>query len=224
MDAYSYTGSAGQMVSLAFYWSNGNYGIPGTVDVYSPSGQWVTNVTVSGNGAAANWTLPSSGTYTLLVHATSYNVTSGYALSIQTTTGGGCNSSAISCGQTVNTNTIHPSQMDAYGFGYGGGITIFTFSGYSGARFDLYDPSGNKMFTGTSGSAINTNLATAGTYTLVVHDASYAGTGNYGFTVTCFGGCNYVISPTSVSVGASATTGSITVLPGLAVHGRQARM
>src|ERR1019366_7431775 len=57
--------------------------------------------------------------------------------------------------------------------GTGGGTVVFSFSSgtgyYSGARFDLYDPTGNKLFTGTPGAGPSTNLA-AGTYTLLVYD------------------------------------------------------
>ena len=67
--------------------------------------------------------------------------------------------------------------MDAYGFGYGGGLVIFSFSGYGGVQFDLYDPSGNKLFTETQGTATNLVLS-GGTYTLLVHDSGYNGTGS----------------------------------------------
>jgi hypothetical protein len=105
--------------------------------------------------------------------------------------------------------------MDAYGFGTSGGTVIFGFSGYSGAQFDLYDPTGNLVLTGTPGTGPSTNLL-AGTYTFLVHDANYGGAGSYGFTVTCIGSpCNPVISPTGpVSVGASAITGTVLVTNG----------
>src|ERR1019366_9462967 len=56
----------------------------------------------------------------------------------------------------------------------------------------------------------STNLA-AGTYTLLVHDSSYNGTGSYGFTVNCINVTNYLINPTGVSVGAAATNGTVAI-------------
>ena len=91
---------------------------------------------------------------------------------------------------------------------------IFSFSGNSGARFDFYDPIGNYLFTRAPGTATNITLG-AGTYTLLVRNASYNSTFSYGFSVTCpFPLCNYLISPTDVSVGASATNGTVTVSAG----------
>ena len=217
MDAYSYAGSAGQVLSFSLWSSLSSCGNPMVVGIYSPGGQLLTTVTAgcesSGGGGAVNLTLTNSGVYTILVHNAGYLFTSSYALSVQSVTGGGCNPQTISCGETVATNTSFNSEIDAYGFGTGGGTVIFSYSGYSGARFDLYDPMGNKLFTATPGTAPITNLA-AGTYTLLVHDSGYNHTGSYGFTVTCFPQCNYLISPTGVSVGASATNGTVTVSAG----------
>src|ERR1035438_4989248 len=193
IDQYSFAGTAGQVVSIAFSWTSGS---GGTADIYTPSGQIWTNVLADSNGGhAINVTLPASGTYTILVHSDLYSVTATYRLSIQSPTGGGCNSTPIACGQTVSTNTSSITEMDAYGFDTCGGTVIFTFSGYSGARLDLYDPTGNKMLTITPGTGPSTNLV-AGIYTLIEHDVNYAGAGSYGFTATCIGGGGYVINPT----------------------------
>jgi len=211
-DAYSYTAVAGEMLSIGFGSSTG-YGNPMTADIYNPSGQMVTNVAVANGGKGIRLTLASAGTYTILVHVVNYDDTGSYSLGIQSVIGGGCNGTPVVCGQTVSTNTSFNTEMDAYGFGTDGGTVFLSFSGagYSGAQFDLYDPMGNKVFTGTPGTAMNTNLV-AGSYTLLVHDANYSGTGSYGFTVTCpFPICNYSINPTSISVGPGAANGTVHV-------------
>ena len=215
---YSFVGSAGQVVRFVFQWQCATWG---KMEIYYP-GTTVpaTNIVSACNGNALDLTLPSSGTYALFVHSASqtpgadYNETGNYQLTVQTVTGGGCNTTPIACGQTVSSNITYATQITPYGFGTGGGLVIFSFSGYGGAQFDLYDPMDNKLFTETPGTATNITLA-AGTYTLLVHDTGYNGTGNYGFTVTCpFPVCNYLISPTGVSVGASATNGTVTVTTG----------
>jgi len=89
MDAYNYTGTAGQMLSLAFYWGFGSGLHPGRADIYGPNGQLMTNV-LTAFGSAINFTPPDSGTYTILVHAAGYEVTANYSVSIQSVTGGGC--------------------------------------------------------------------------------------------------------------------------------------
>ena len=218
-DTYTFVATASQMVSIGLYGPLNEYSPYQAMnaDVYSPSGQLVGTV-VSGyynTGGALNLTLTNSGIYTILVHCNKYNRAGGYSMSIQSVIGGGCNSTPIACGQTVGTNTIYRSEIDAYGFVTSGGVVVFSLSGYSGARFDLLDPTGSTVLTVSAGTGPSTNLA-AGTYTLLVHDVNYAGTGSYGFTVTCIGSpCNPVISPSGpIAVGASATNGTVTVLAG----------
>ena len=219
MDGFSYTGTAGQLLAVALWgYANCTYHYAMAADIYSPSGQLLTTFSAgscsSDSGASGTLLLSSSGTYTILVHEAGYRATGNYALSIQSPIGGGCNSTPIACGQTVNTNIASSSQMRSYGYGTGGGTVIFSFSGYSGARFDLYDPTGTKLFTCSPGAAPMTNLP-PGTYTLLAHDVNYSGTGNYGFSVTCIGSpCNYLINPTSASVSGAGTNGSISVTAG----------
>jgi hypothetical protein len=220
MDTYSLTGNAGQILEFAFWAvTTGQM----QADIYNPSGQLLTSFLAgasvgSAGGASLNLALTNTGTFTVLVHASDYALTNTYAFSVQSRTGGGCDSTSIMCGQTINSNLDSPAQILAYGFGTGGGLTFFSFNaagtGYdSGARFDLYDPTGNKIFTGTPGASPSTNLA-AGTYTLLVHDGSFAGVGTYMFTVNCVVPCNYLISTNALSVGAPATSGTVTVNAG----------
>ncbi len=207
---YNFVGAAGQVVSFVLQWGCYN---GGEVDIYYPGASSPSNILSAGcSGNIVTVTLPSSGTYTLFVHETGYNGVNSYQLSVQSITGGGCNSTPIACGQMVSTNLTYATEIKPYGYDTGGGLVIFSFSGYGGARFDLYDPTGNMLFTETPGTATNLVLA-AGAYTLLVHDSGYNGTGSYAFTVTCVG-CNYLINPSGVSVGASATNGTITVTTG----------
>ena len=111
LDAWSYAGTAGQMLSIGFYWPGG----AGTADIYDPSGQWLTNVAATSGGKVVNLTLASSGTYTILVHASNYNITGSYTLSIQSRTGGGCGGS-IACGQSVSASTSYASELDAWSY------------------------------------------------------------------------------------------------------------
>ena len=75
VDQYSYTGTAGQILLVGFNWSNGT----GTAEIYSQSGQLLTNVTASAGGKGLNFTLPSSETYMILVHDSSYNAVATYS-------------------------------------------------------------------------------------------------------------------------------------------------
>ncbi len=73
IDVYTYAGTAGQVVSFVFNWSGNDYcNNAGEMDIYYPgaslAGPPSTNVTSDCSGNQLILTLPSSGTYYLLVH------------------------------------------------------------------------------------------------------------------------------------------------------------
>jgi hypothetical protein len=217
MNAYSYAGTAGQELVIALYGPlncNPPYQTM-SADIYSPSGQYLTTVT-SGNcntGAAISMTLTNSGTFTILVHAAAYNRAGGYALSIQSVTGGGCDSTPIACGQTVSGNISQAAEIDAYLiYGCSGELVQFSTSGFSGSQFDLYDPTGSNLFSIGAGTATNITFSTSGSYTLLVHASNYGGTGSYGVTLTCLIVCSHTTSTTSFPPNGGTTSGGGTIL------------
>jgi hypothetical protein len=114
LDAYSYAGSAGQVLSFALWGPiscDYDYMV---ADIYSPNGQLLTSLSSGCDvGSALNLTLTDTGTYTLLVHESLYRATSSYALSIQSAVGGGCNPRTITCGQTLNGQITKVSEIDS---------------------------------------------------------------------------------------------------------------
>jgi hypothetical protein len=209
MDAYSYTGSAGQVVSIGFWWGNNNGNLSGTVDIYNPSGQWVTKVPASCPGGTVNFTLPSSGAYTILVHATGYNVTASYNLSLQTVNNGGCNGITIPCGQTINGQISLKSQMNGYEMVANAGEHILlSNSGFSGMVVDIYDPTGSNVASMGASTSVNITLAATGIYTVVVHAGNYTGTGSYSLDLTVFGGCASLPTVSVTPTNLAAISGS----------------
>ncbi len=91
MDAYSYLGTAGEVLSFALWGPVECNADAMQADIYNPAGQLVATVNSGcASGEAKNLSLTNSGTYTILVHENLYRVTGTYALSIQSATGGGC--------------------------------------------------------------------------------------------------------------------------------------
>ena len=212
-DSYSYAGNAGQTLVFSFvgYGNCYSFGNNAVLDLYNPVGQKIATLDHCGV-RSTNLTLATSGNYTILVHDSVYaSPTASYAVSVQSFTGGGCNGTPIVCGQTISNNLSLPAQARSHGFATGGGLVIFSFGGFAGVQFDLYAPTGNKLFTRTPGTATNITLA-AGAYTLLVHDGNYANIGAYSFSATCIGTpCNYTISPGGILVGPGATNGTVAV-------------
>ncbi|MGD0650272.1 MAG: hypothetical protein ABSA97_03880 [Verrucomicrobiia bacterium] len=122
IDQYTYSGTVGQSLVFGFSGDCPN-GQGAQADVYNPSGQIIASLSTCGT-LSSNVVLSASGTYTILVHAINYSSLVNYALSIQSFTGGGCSSTAITCGQTL-TNRVHlPSEMDAYSYAGSAGQTL----------------------------------------------------------------------------------------------------
>src|SRR5208283_3279011 len=186
IDAYSYSGTAGEMLSVGFgSWTQ--YGNPMTADIYNPSGQMVTNVAVARDGKGIRLTLASTGTYTILVHVVNYDDTGSYYLSIQSVTGGGCNGRQIVCGQSVSADIISYTEADAYSYTAVAGemlsIGFGSSTGYGNPMTaDIYNPSGQmvtNVAVANGGKGIRLTLASAGTYTILVHVVNYDDTGSY---------------------------------------------
>ena len=209
VDQYTYSGTAGQHLVFALYGPLNCYSPYQSMsaDIYNPSGQYLDTVT-SGNcntGATIGITLTNSGTYTILIHCTTYNATGSYSLSIQSITGGGCNSTPIACGQTVSASRSVNSEMDAYSYvGTSGQQLYFAlygplncYSPYQTTSADIYNPTGQYLGTVTSGSCntgadIFMTLTNNGTYTILVHAAAYNAPGSYSLSIQSRtgGGCN----------------------------------
>ena len=156
-----------------------------------------------------NLTLTNSGTYTIVVHNSAFVYSSSYALSIQLTIGGGCNSKAISCGQTVANATTNNSEMDAYSYAgtAGGSLAVSLWLGlnpnpnfYHAMVADIYNPDG-QFLTSVSdteyydvgcGGEVNLTLTNSGTYTIVVHNSAFVYTSSYALSIQSViaGGCN----------------------------------
>src|SRR2546423_557068 len=132
MDAYRFGTNGGQVVLLRWEVHRGGAASSLRADAYHSNAKLICSMTYPctsatvGGGNVVNLTLTNSGTFTVLVHSSAYILTGSYAVSIQTVTGGGCNSQSLSCGQSVSASTSFQSQMDAYGFGTGGGTVIFS--------------------------------------------------------------------------------------------------
>jgi len=201
MDPFNYSATAGQPMIFTFWWGSCT---PGTADIYNPSGQWVTNITSScGGGVPLPLALPTSGTYTILVHASGYNATSSYQLSVQTPVGGGCNGSTLTCGQSVSGQISFASQMNSYEMVATAGEEVsLSDNGFSGMVVNIYNSTGSSIVSVGSSTSTNYTFASTGIYTLLVHSGGYNATGSYNISFTVSGGCDAVpvvsVSPTNL--------------------------
>jgi hypothetical protein len=177
-------------------------------DIYDPNGHLFYSLGAGCSGQGVSLTLTNSGTFTILVHDRDYTYGGNYGLSIQSAIGGGCDSTPIACGQTASSTISQHAQIDAYLInGCSGDVVIFTTSGFGGSQFDLYDPTGNKLFSIGPGTATNITFSSSGSYTLLVHAGDYTGTGSYSATFTCLIVCTHTTSTTSSPPNGGWTSG-----------------
>ena len=210
MDAYSYAGTAGQVISVSLAATVPGYGYYVAADIYTPGGELLGTASAGPTaGGAVNVTCTNSGAYTILVHSSGYDATTTYSLDLQTATGGGCNATPIACGQNANGNISQNAEIDAYVIsGCSGELVLISVGGFSGSRFDFYDPTGNLLFSIGPGTATNITLSISGSYTLLVHSGSYEGTGSYSASLTCLiGACSETISTSSSPAAGGTTSG-----------------
>jgi hypothetical protein len=174
-DFYKFSANVGEVIAWASVPTSGS--LDPCADLYASGKKIVTGTC---NGVSGPFTIPTTGTYTLVVHDFSYSNTGNYNLNLQFPTGRCATSTA--CGQTKSA-TLVPAQQDAYSFSAKVGEVV-TFpsvvtSGSIIACADLY-ASGKKIASNPCDS-VNApfTIPTTGSYIFVVHDANYFNGGTY---------------------------------------------
>jgi subtilisin len=206
-DAYTFTGTAGQQISISMSSSAFDtflhlIGPNGVVVSTDDDGGGGTNSRIpSGSGFL---TLPSSGTYTIQATSFSANTSGIYSLSLTTQAPGSCTSSTpITFGQTIN-GTLSTSDcrladdsfFDAYTFNgtTGQQIAISMSSGSFDTFLFLRRPDGTVFAQDDDGGG-GTNsripfssgfltLPTTGVYTIIASSFSPSTTGTYALTLS----------------------------------------
>ena len=200
-DTYTFSGDAGEAVSIAAVATAGS--LCARVELYGPTGNFmVGNPGVSCNGIIAA-TLPTTGTYTILVRDVLANQTGAYNVNLQFTTGR-CGT-VIDCGQTITISTpIVIAEQDIYIFDAIAGEAISISALATSpccslcARVELYGPAGN-LIAGNPGVSCNgiisATLPATGAYTILVRDVSASHTGTYNVNLQfTTGRCGTVIN------------------------------
>jgi subtilisin len=221
-DKYSFTGTAGQQVSISLSSSSFDTLLfllrpDGTLLASDDDGGGGTNSRIPATSGTI--TLPTTGTYIVYANSFAANVTGAYTLTLTgQTPGGTCASTNISLGQTVN-GTLSNSDCQ---LSDGSFFDSYTFSGTAGqaisvsmssATFDTYllllrpdstllaedDDGGgsfNSRIPATSGTI---TLPSTGTYRILANSFSAGVTGAYSLTLS--GSAPVTCSSTGIAIG-----------------------
>ena len=185
VDAYSYTGNAGDIMVIQMRAVQRN--IESQLRLYSPSGNLLSEALPTYGFSRINaFVLPETGTYTVLCMDKNGNDLGDYGFSIQWINADDC-AVELECGvgQTASLDFI--AQMHAYRIDINGGDRIYLrMRGEAGieAELELYDPTGTMVATDSPSSGIasieNYQATSSGTYFVMVRDQKGNDTGSYG--------------------------------------------
>ncbi len=185
---YSSTLTANQLRSFTFEASAGQAFLlfmeasyTGIIYVYKPDG---TYWTWTNTKRFTSTSLPSSGTYTILVYAGNITDTGNFNLYLSR------GASTVSEGDLVTTKerqgTLPVNGLNSYVFEgiAGNSISITSSGGFSNRILYLFKPNGSYWTFGTNTFSSTLPAGTTGTWTLTVAGSSYALNGDYAVTVT----------------------------------------
>jgi YD repeat-containing protein len=205
--AYTYTANAGDVVRVQMTRKAG-VGNP-FLELYGPTGNLIAvdNDSAGYPNAVFTARLTNAGMYTVIARADdaySVSLAFDYTVSLQRVNGG-CNTQALTCGQSL-TNALNPAgKIDAYTYTASAGdvvrIQMTRKAGVGNPFLELYGPMGNLIATdsdlaGAPNARILVTLTNTGVYTVIARgDDSYSTSLAFGYTVSLQrvnGGCNGV--------------------------------
>ena len=171
---YSASLNAGDLIRMIFTRSSENF--TPQVELFDPAGARVA--------ASSDITLKAAagGNYLVLVSPSSSNGETGsYALAFQRPNNP-CGAASLACGQSTLRQVTLPGQLDTLTFNGTGGeqadIRTAVRSGAYGPFLELFDASGNRTGTSSSG-VLQPSLPATGAYTLLVRDRGSVNLGSY---------------------------------------------
>ncbi|MEM7164579.1 MAG: hypothetical protein AAF581_03905 [Planctomycetota bacterium] len=181
---YAIDAQAGDTISLVLWQTGGsNFTVHG--DLYAPGGATVPLATDLNGENQIDVT--QTGTYTLIVHASTFYYTGNYSLEFSTIAPltNQCDVQAIACGENVASTIAATAEQHFYTFDAQAGDTMsLVLWQTGGSNFtvhgDLYGPGATTTpLAGDLNGENQFDITQTGTYTLGVHASTFYYTGNY---------------------------------------------
>jgi hypothetical protein len=199
VDTFTFSGQAGQIVTLALASTGGFSANPGTtggatLTLVGPSG---TAVGTLRSNSVNNFALRDAGTYVLRVNATNLATTGSYNVSLNCLLPVPTPAPILQCGALQAGTLTAPGEVDLYAFsGLAGQIVTLALAstgGFSanpgttgGATLTLFGPSGTEVRAPLrSTSQRNYTLPAIATYVIRVNATNLTTTGSYSVRLIC---------------------------------------
>ena len=200
-DPYRFNGAAGDVVVITTAAEPFSAVV---AELFGPSGE---SIALTNGGRIGAFTLPATGTYTVLVRSNNPSAADfSYGISLQFTRGE-CGRT-MSCGQTTGGTIDQFAEQDPYRFNASAGDVVLISAAaepFSGVVAEVFAPSGISVAVTTGGKIGPVALDQTGVYTILVRSSNPAAAGfSYGLSLQFTrGGCG-----TALACGQS-TSGSI---------------
>jgi hypothetical protein len=184
VDAYTFSGGAGDKVIIRMRETSGDF--EPRLELFAPDDTLLTEVWSYVQADIFDYTLPTSGTYTIFASDNGGNATGNYWLSLQCRQQIKANAATISYDSYIEESVNPIGDMDAYTFSGSAGdkviIRMRETSGDFEPRLELFAPDDTlltEVWSYVQADILDYTLPTSGTYTIFVSDNGGNATGNY---------------------------------------------
>ncbi len=189
VDEYTFTASAGDIVSIALAQITGfDAGIQARAVLFDPNGTEIQNWLAN---AQPEYTLPSTGTYLIQIQAENVHRTGTYALGLEGVSPVTPGATALTLGATHSGTIDAPADVDVLTFAGTSGssvtITLTHTGGFTAgarARVTLFSPAGAQVLEFDATGSQQVTLGATGTFVVQVKAANGVTTGSYDILVS----------------------------------------
>jgi hypothetical protein len=211
VDLFTWSGQAGQIISLALASSGGFSSNPTTsnsveLTVFAPSGAAAGTIR---SNSQANFTLSQSGTYVARISATNLSTVGSYNLNLECLMPATA-ATVLTCGTLASRQIAAPAQVDLFTFSGQAGqilsLALASTGGFSSnpttsnsVELTVFAPSGVSAGTIRSNSQANFTLSQSGTHVARISATNLSTVGSYNLNFEC-------LSPVSTAVSLACGT------------------
>lgn len=197
---YTFSGQAGQMVTLTAAVTGGFVPYTAWLTVLRPGGVVLDEFGANGQ---RQLTLPDAGTYTVRVRASNFTATGTFNVGLECRRPAAANDAALACGSLISGSIAAPAEVDQISFSGQTGqlvtLTLVITSGFSPytAWATVFTPAGGVLVEFGANGQQQLSLPAAGTYIVQIRASNFVATGSYNLGFEC----RRPVSPVDAALG-----------------------
>ena len=188
VDQITFSGQAGQLVTLTLVNTSGFWPQTASATVFSPAGTVFTRINAN---SQQQLSLSAAGTYVIQVYASDLVATGGYNVGFECRRPVSPVDYAIGCGGLISGNIGAPGEVDQIVFQGNANdritLTLANTSGFwpQSAYVTVFAPSGTVVTQFAANGQKQLTLSQSGTYVIQVRSSDFVATGGYNLGFEC---------------------------------------